>query len=990
MTPESGQPVDSFDPRFKLFHELMARKVRDVLLISTPYDAWIMQEDGRLSERIVNEYRGLNLSHPPRLNWVSTVDLALAALEHTHYDLVIIMARAADREAYSIGEKIKKKKPQLRVALLTHRAPIDQQVRPSWKIPTVVDEIFVWSGNTDILLAMIKCAEDAWNINHDTAVAGIRVIILVEDSPAYISALLPILYKQLVIQAQTVMEEGLNEEHRLLAMRARPKVLIAGAYEEARQFFEKYEPFVLGVISDARIPRNGLLDGSAGVDLLMEIKQKRFDIPRLLCSAESGNASKAKEISAVFVDKNSPRILSDIRSFLTEYLGFGDFVFRNEDGSEIFRASNLLGLESRLKHITDEVFIRHCCRNDFSRWLFARSEIELASKVREINCDDFSCNESHRLFLISIIHERRMQRQKGVVVNFDPKSFDKDTEFFKISRGSLGGKARGLAFMSSLLHHYRQRLNRFEDVTITIPQTLVITTDVFDAMVETNRLKPMAQLDLPDAQIAKRFLLASFPEEITDKLRAYLSEVCHPLAVRSSSLLEDARFRAYAGLYKTYMLPNDHVDPACRLNQLIDAIKLVYASTYYEGPKAFARRVGHRIEEEKMAVIIHRLSGTQQGQYFYPTISGVAQSLNYYPFSTMRPEEGIATIALGLGKAVMGGERVLRFSPAHPQMLPQSANVKDTLKNAQWYFYAVEMGLKTCRTLGPRDDVTLVKREIADAEDEPGVHSLLSTYLPEEDRIRDAFVARGHRVLTFAKVLKYNFFPLAEILREILAMGQDAMGCPVEIEFSVEPDFSHMKRSSFSVLQIRPMSSLEDMTEVDIDETEIRCAVCLSAQALGNTTNRYLADIIYVKPDTFVPAKTMEIAREIGRVNAKLVREERKYLLVGPGRWGSADRWLGIPVTWSDICGVGAIIETAHLKLRAEPSQGSHFFHNMTSLGINYFTVFQEDRDRLNWQWLTSLPKTSESEFLAHVRLDSPLTLKVDGRRMLGVILSKS
>ena len=989
MIPEIGGSEERFDPRFKIFHELMATKIRDVLLVSTPYDAWIMQEDGRLSERIVNEYRGLNLSNPPRLSWVSTTDKALAALDSKRYDLVIVMARSADRDAYTVAERIKKKRSRQLVALLIHRELPEQADQSVRQIPSVVNETFVWSGNTDILLAMIKCAEDFMNVDRDTATAGIRVIILVEDSPSYMSSLLPILYKQLVVQTQTVMEEGLNQEHRLLAMRARPKVLIAASYEKGLRLFNKFEPFVLGVISDARIPRNGILDGSAGVALLEEIKHKRFDIPRLLYSAEPKNETQAKAISAGFVDKNSPKLLEDVGRFLTDQLGFGDFVFRESDGREITRAFNLSGLEKLLHSIPDDVLMRHSRQNDFSRWLFARSEIELATEVRDVTCDDFSCMEDHRRHIIDMIHTRRMQRQKGVVVNFDPISFDSDTEFLKIGQGSLGGKARGLAFVSSLLHHHASMATHSPAVSLFIPKTLVITTDVFETFVDEHYLTPLAQSDHSDEYITKRFLAAPLPESVVDQLRAYLSTVRYPLAVRSSSLLEDARFRAYAGLYKTYMLPNDHEDLACRLRQLMDAIRRVYASTYFKGPKAFSKRVGHRTEEEKMAVIIQELTGTRHGKFFYPAISGVVQSHNFYPFGPMRPEEGIATIALGFGKTVMSGEKALRFSPAHPQMLPQFSSVTDTLKNAQQQFYALEMGdNKSC----PELDSTrhLVKRDIADAENEPVVKALLSTYLPNEDRIRDAVLKEGYGVLTFSKVLKYNLFPLADILKDLLSIGQEAMGCPVEVEFTVDLDVPSFKRPSFSILQIRPMSSLEDVMAVDVSDQEMNSAVCMSTRALGNTVNRDMADILYVKPDTFDPAETKDIACQIAGFNSRLVKEGRKYMLIGPGRWGSADHWLGIPVSWADISGVGAMVETIHEKLKAEPSQGSHFFHNITSLGVNYLMVFQQGKDFVDWQWLTAMPIDSETEFVSHVRLETALTLKVDGRRSLGIVLPQA
>jgi hypothetical protein len=984
--PQPPHVVDSAAKRFKLFHELMPRKVGEILLISTPYEAWIMEEDCRLSERIVSEYRGLNLSNPPRLTWVSTLSEALSILAQRRIDLVIIMEEEADRSAFAIREKLRETHPSLMVALLTHQPPPQAETSEPWRIGDIKDAAFVWSGDTNLLLAMIKGAEDFMNLAHDTATAGIRIIILVEDSPQYMSAILPILYKQLLIQTQEVMEQGLNEEHRLLTMRARPKIIISESYEEAWDFFRHYEAYVLGVISDTRIPRGGIVAATAGVDLLKKINARCPDIPLLLYSAEVHNAQRAATIPAAFIDKNSPALFSEVRAFLVDHLGFGEFVFREPDGYEVARAKNLWGLERGLHQISDDAFGHHCRQNDFSRWLFARSEIELATRIRGIREPDFESTKHHRDYLISLIRSRRMGRQKGIVVNFDPQSFDTDTEFFKIGKGSLGGKARGLAYMAALIHGGAAPMDRFGAAAPSIPQTLVITTEAFDAFVEANRLKPLSRQDLPDPEVAARFRAAEIPLGLEEQLRAYLSVIRYPLAVRSSSLLEDARFRAHAGLYRTYMLPNSHKVFEERFEQLVDAIKLVYASTYFQGPKAYSRRVGQRTEEEKMAVIIQALVGSRHKSHLYPSISGVAQSHNYYPFSTMTPEEGIATIALGLGKAVMGGEKTLRFSPARPHIQPQLSSVAERLDNAQRYFYALAMAGPP-QQLEPHEDPNLVKREIADAEDEPPVRTLAGTYVPQEDRIRDTVAVPGARVVTFHNVLKYGLFPLAEMLKEILAMGQSAMGCPVEIEFALDLNRPDSLPASLALLQIRPMSSREEMLKVDITEAEVGGAVCVSSQALGNTISTEIADIVYVKPDTFDPAQTLAIAREVGKMNTALDRWGRKYLLVGPGRWGSTDRWLGIPVSWADICGVGAMIETAHPKLRAEPSQGSHFFHNITSLGITYFTVLNMDRDRLDWTWFTALPLAGESAHVAHARLAHPLTLKVDGRSSAGVVL---
>lgn len=964
----------------------MLKKVREILLISTPYDAWIMEEDCRLSERIINEYRGLNLSHPPRLNWVSSAAEALASLDQKQFDMVITMSRVADLDAFAIGKKIKKKAPDLPVMLLSHQVVPVEECHPEQSSPSPIDRIFLWSGNTDILLALIKSAEDQMNVVHDTDFAGIRVIIFVEDSPTYISSLLPILYKELVTQAQAVMEEGLNEEHRLLAMRARPKILVAQSYEKAISLFEQFKPYVLAVISDVRFPRQCVLDGNAGVNLLNKIKKDRFDIPLLLTSSEPKNAEKAAGIPAIFVDKNSPSLLAEVKSFFLDYLGFGDFIFRTPDHRPIAKASNLRSLEKNLYSIPEESLVFHCNRNDFSRWLFARSEIELASKVRPIRDNDFASAESHRQHLISIIGARRMRRQRGVVVNFDAGDFDPDTDFFKIGTGSLGGKGRGLAFVSSILQRNLHIHKKFDQVNITIPQMLVITTEGFDEFVDKNDLKGLSKSEMPDAEVAERFLMGQFPSWLEEDLRAYISQIKYPLAVRSSSLFEDAQFHAYAGLYKTYMLANDDPDLERRLNQLISAIKLIYASIYYKGAKAFSRRVGQRTEEEKMAVIVQQVAGERHGEYLYPSISGAAQSHNYYPFGKMKPEEGIATIALGLGKTVMDGEKALRFSPKYPQVLPQRTTVDDILENSQQFFYALKMG-GPCLELGVNESITLAKREISDATDEPPLKLLTGTYIPEEHRIRDATQTPGYQVLTFSQVLKYNLFPLADLLAEILTIGQEGIGCPVEIEFSVNLGQPNERLPEFALLQIRPMTAREELMKVDIQQAEIQQAFCFSSQALGNGISTDMADIVYVKPDVFDPSHTLQIAREIGHINTNLLREKRKYLLIGPGRWGSADRWLGIPVSWSDISGVGAMVETSHPLLKAEPSQGSHFFHNITTLGINYMTVFESQENSIDWKWLTSLPAAAETPFVSHVRLDQVLQLKVDGRKSLGVIL---
>ncbi|MBW1820393.1 MAG: phosphoenolpyruvate synthase PpsA, partial [Deltaproteobacteria bacterium] len=801
---------------------------------------------------------------------------------------------------------------------------------------------------------------------------------------------LPILYKEIVMQTQAVMEESLNDEHRILRMRARPKILLAENYEEAEKLYRQFKPYLLSVFSDVRFPRKGKMDDHAGFDLLSMIIKETPDIPLLNLSSEEANRKKAEKIPAVFLNKNSPTLHSEIRSFFMDRLGFGDFIFRLPNGREIARASNLREMEKILPSIPDKSVFFHAARNHFSSWLMARSEILLASKLKPLKTSDFSNIKELKSHLIASIQERRKGRQKGIITDFVSGNFDPDADFIKIGKGSLGGKARGLAFMSTQLKKNPHILEKFEDITISVPKTLVISTEAFDSFISENKLRDIPTCDYSDNQISEIFLQSSLPDWLHSDLKLFIEHINYPLAIRSSSLLEDAQFQPFAGIYKTYMLPNQDVDPDQRLTQLIIAIKLVYASTYLEIPRAYARSTLHRTEDEKMAVIIQQLSGSRHGDYFYPALSGVAQSYNFYPISHMKPEEGIAHIALGLGKTVVEGETSLRFSPKYPQSLPQFSTVDDILKNSQRFFYALKMvdSPESFASNGKAtDDATLTKLEIDDAYDHAPVVNLSSTYIPEENRIRDTGNLPGYPVLTFAGILKYDLFPLPQILIEILKIGRKGMGSPVEIEFSVNIDFNKKRKPEFSLLQIRPMAISMHNRDVEITKKDINSAFCFSTMALGNGKFKDIADIIYVRPDSFDPARTVEIAGEIGKINRQMVQQNKKYLLIGPGRWGSADRWLGIPVTWKNISGIGAVVETTAANLKADPSQGSHFFHNITSLGISYLTIKENDKDFLDWEWLKSLRPKSETDYLRHVKLDRPITLKIDGKKSRAVLI---
>jgi hypothetical protein len=968
-----------FHARFKVYHELMTIKVKDILLVSSPYDAFIMEEDGRFASRIINEYRGLNLSQPPMITRASSANEALALLKKKNFDMVIAMPHLDEMDAFSLGLEIKKMEPGLPVILLAH-SPRGIYPLPENKDCSGVDKIYIWSGNSDLLLALVKNVEDRLTVEHDTRKANVRVLILVEDSPVYYSSFLPLIYKEIVTQTQAVLEMGLNEEHRLLTMRARPKILLAENYEEALGLYQKFRNFVFGIIADTRIPKDGKIVADAGARLLSLIRQDLPDLPLLLLSAEPENMVKAIEIPAVFLDKNSPNLLAEIHIFFLTKLGFGDFVFRTQDGVEIDRATNLHQLQEKVAQIADESLLYHAKRNHFSNWIIARSEIALGSKFRDVKADDFSNTEDLRQYIVSSIRQLRKWRQKGVVAKYNPDHFDPYVrDFVKIGEGSLGGKGRGLAFMSAILEGNQDIHEKYSEFNILIPKTLVIGTDCFESFVTQNNLQRFADDGFSDQEVTEGFLKAKLPERLNKQLEAFLSQVLYPLSVRSSSLLEDAQFQPYAGLYKTYMIPNNHPDLSKRLHHLVSAIKLVYASTYFESPKAFAKNTFNKPQEEAMAVIIEQIAGTGYGDYFYPAISGVAQSHNFYPVSYMKPEDGIAHLALGFGKTVVEGEKTLRFSPKYPAILPQFSTVDDILSNAQRFFYALKVK-NYSEELDFGSYSNLEKREVNEAADEFPIKTLAGTHIPEEHRIRDTGYIPGPKILTFASVLKYNLIPLPELLCDFLELGRKSMGTPVEIEFAVNLNPTKGKKSDFFFLQLRPMVADENRYEVPITREDYENAFCISSQALGNGKNNQIADIVYVKPDDFKVQETVKMVDEIDRINADLFKAKRPYLLIGPGRWGSADRWLGIPVQWRNISGVSAIIEIRNEQLQADPSQGSHFFQNITSLGIHYITVTEGSEDFLDWQWLGSLSTIKETTFLRHVRLEKPMVLKIDGR----------
>lgn len=972
--------IGDFDPHFGIFYELMGFKVREILLVSSPYDAYIMEENGSLAVKIINEYHGLNLSRPPRITRVSTVDQALELLGRKVFDLVITMPHLGEMDCNAFGARVKEINPDLPVVLLAHS--VQDAISPAnQNAPCYIDDTYVWCCDSDILLAIVKNVEDRMNVDYDTRRAMVRVILLVEDSALDKSRILPILYHEVVRQTQAVLDEGLNEQHRLLKMRARPKILTAGSSEEALKLFSQYRQNIFAVISDVRLPEKGKIQPDAGFKVMKSIRRDIPDLPILMLSSETENQKKADELYAVFTPKKPSTLPDNIHQFLKNYLGFGDFVFRLYDETEVGWASNMYEFEQMLKTIPDESLLYHAKNNHFSNWVMARAEIALASRLHKNHFEKITDPDALREDLVFKVHSLRKLRQRGVVARFTRKGYDSEImDFVKIGNGSMGGKARGLAFIGSQLQHFIRQNSVFADITVTIPQTCVVTTQGFDDFISHNNLH--YKEGESDQEISGRFLNAQMPDWLIGDLRAYLEKVDYPLSIRSSSMLEDAQFRPYAGLYNTYMLANTNQDFEVRLNDLLRAVKLVFASTWFESPRAFSRSIGLS-GEDSMAVIIQRLAGRAYGDYFYPAVSGVAQSYNFYPVDPMQPGDGIAHIALGFGKTVVEGEQSLRFSPGYPENLPQFSTTDDILTNSQHWFYSLDVSESA---LFSRDNSNLVRREIHEAEDEYPVSLLCSTYFPEEHRIRDADLP-GRKVLTFAPILKYGFFPLSRALTELLALCREGLGCEVEIEFAVDLH-NDPSENVMCFLQVRPVVTGSESRDVQISDADRQGALLYSDKALGHGRYADLYDILYVKPDSFDTRVTREIAREVGHFNKILHKEKRRFLLVGPGRWGTADPWLGIPVQWGDISGVGAIVEVQGYGVSAEPSQGTHFFQNITSLDIPYLMVEDTGRGNagsgnklknIDWEWLNGLEPLEELKYVSHIRLKEPFLLKVNG-----------
>jgi CheY-like chemotaxis protein len=985
--PDPAPPVPSAARPLQLewrqsydFQHLMARRVENIILVSSTYDTFILQEDGQLSELMLNEFLDLNLHHTTGLRHVATGAEAIAlAKTEPRFNLIVTAVNVGDMDASELAQRVKEAGLDIPVILLAYDGGELAEFMAN-RDTTSLERIFLWQGDSRILLAITKYMEDKLNVAYDTGVAGVQVILLIEDNIRYYSSFLPLIYTEIINHSQHLISEGLNVAHKILRMRARPKILLCTSFEEAWDVFSAYRENVLGIISDIEFPQEGRLNPQAGAEFGRKVRTEYRDIPILLQSSRSESEALAREVGAEFLVKGSPTLLDDLRRFIVDNFFFGDFIFRLPDGTEVGRAKDLKSLLDMLRKVPAESITYHAERNHFSTWLKARTEFHLAHHLRPRTAADYINIEDRRQYLIDQIYAYRREQTRESVSDFDPDAFDPDNSFARIGEGSLGGKARALAFVRHLLRDFGV-VEQFEGLEITVPPCVVLASDVFDRFLERNRLRPFAMRTDDDREIEARFVEAEFPADVEQRLAAYLGLARYPLAVRSSSLLEDSQYQPLAGVYETYMLPNNHSDDEVRLAQLVRAVKRVFASTFLTYAKNYFKVTPYRLEEEKMAVIVQKMVGSRHGARFYPTFAGVARSHNFYPTGPLSAEDGVVAMALGLGRTVVDGGRALSFSPRHPQYLPHFSAVEDMLANSQRDFIAVEM---------EEAEADIAERHfpLAVAEKDGTLGWVASTYSPENDAVYDGISRPGVRLVSFAPILKQRAFPLPAALDRLMELGRWGMNTEVEIEFAVELGTARGGSADFGFLQMRPMALSRELEELDTESVDPEQILVHSGSVLGNGKFAHLRDLVVVDYERFDRAKSSEIAREVARLNAELVADGVPYVLIGLGRWGSADPWLGIPVTWEQISGARVIVESGLKDIKVTPSQGSHFFQNLTSFRVGYFTVNPEDGEGfLDWDWLAAQPAAKTLEYVRRLHFDEPLLVAINGKRQRGVIV---
>lgn len=971
------------------FVNLMQHRVYNVLLLGSKYDVFTIEEDGRIEEQLFNEYTSLNLRFPPRFTLVSSEEHANKLLKKREFDLIISMPSGDSINPFEWAKSVKRNYPKIPIVVLT---PFSRAVseRISKEDLSAIDYVFSWLGNSELLLAIIKLVEDQMNVKEDVKSVGVQTILFVEDSIHFYSSLLPMLYKHVFVQSRSFMTEALNEHEQMLRMRGRPKILLARSYEEAMKLYKRYENNMLGVITDVSFNRRGVKDKVAGIRLCKEIRSTNRYIPLIVESTEESNRAAAYEQEAVFLSKMSKTLIRDLQQAVTDNFGFGDFVFSNpHNGTVECIVKNLKDLQVKVFEVSDDTLYYHVAHNHISRWLYSRALFPLAEFLKNIEVSQFKAENAmdqvRQCIFDAIVSYRRI-KNRGVVAVFQKDRFDQYSNFARIGSGSMGGKGRGLAFIDAMIKR-NYTLEDIENSKITIPRTVVLCTDVFTEFMEKNNLYPVGLSDLPDEEILARFLKASLPKKVLSDLFAFLDTVQSPIAVRSSSLLEDSHYQPFAGIYSTYMVPYVEGSRTHRLMLLKEAIKAVYASVYYRDSKAYMTATKNVIDEEKMAVVLQEVCGTQHGDRYYPSFSGVARSLNYYPIGDEKAEEGIANIAMGLGKYIVDGGQTLRFSPKHPNNVLQTSTIEMALKETQSYFNALD--LKNTHFSPQTDDgFNLLKLSVKDAEKDGTLRYIASTYDFHTQTLYPNITEPGRRVITFANILEHKVFPLAEILEKLLEISQREMGRPIEIEFAVNLDYSKARNHTFYLLQIRPIVDQKEMVDETIGDIPTEETILTSNSSLGHGIYNDIYDIVYVKPECFDSSNNVKIAEEIGALNRWMTEANRPYVLVGPGRWGSSDHWLGIPVKWPQISNARIIVEAGQSDYRIDPSQGTHFFQNLTSFGVAYLTINPYRNDgSYNLEFLNSQAAEHETDFIRHIHFDRPIIGMIDGRSSKGVVL---
>ncbi|TSA27673.1 MAG: response regulator [Bacteroidetes bacterium] len=963
---------------------MMKKRIYQVLLISSTYDAFMLEEDGRIDEQIFMEYVSLNLRYPPQFIKVTSEEEAFTILEDKRVELVISMLSIEQSDTFDLALRIKKKYPKIPIVALTPFSR-ESSIKLNRDDLSAIDFVFCWLGNADIMLAIIKLIEDRMNIDQDVK-QGVQAILLVEDSIRFYSSYLPNIYKIIFKQSKAFMTEALNEHQKMLRMRGRTKILLATNFEEAAAMWEKYKHNLLGIITDISFRREGEIDKAAGIRFVEKIRNEDAFMPVLFQSSDEEYREIARQLKVGFVNKLSKTLSMELRNYINERFSFGDFVFVDpKTGQEIVRVADLRTMQDRIFEIPDESLRYHMQRNHFSKWLNARALFPIAEMFSEVSVTEFQSMDEAKRYIYDSIKAFRINKARGVIADFDRERYDEFLHFGRIGEGSIGGKARGLAFLDSLIK--RNRLtDKYKDVMISIPRTVVLGTDIFDEFMEGNNLYEVALSNRSDQEILEIFVGARLPFRIHEDLYTFVTCIRNPVAIRSSSLLEDSHYQPFAGIYSTYMIPNIRFNDRIMIEKMSEAIKSVYASAYFHESKAYMAATLNMIDEEKMAIVLQEVTGKQYGNRFYPAISGVARSINFYPIAPEQPEDGIANIAFGLGKYIVDGGNGIRFSPRYPKKVLQLSTPEMALTETQKTFFALDLNPDSFHA-DPDETINLLKLKIKDAESDPALKLVASTYDYDAHALRDGILTPGRRLITFSNILTHDTFPLAEIVKEILQIGQREMNKPIEIEFAVNLDVPRGEPGLFSALQIRPIVGLDETIHLNPDEIRKEDAILISDTALGNGIIKDIRDIVYVKPEAFHASRSRDLTGQLEALNTCFVEEHRNYILIGPGRWGSSDPWLGIPVRWPQISAARLIVEASLENYRIDPSQGTHFFQNLTSFRVGYFTINPHiGEGYYDVDFLNKRPAVWENEYIRHVRFDAPCEIFLDGKKSFGVV----